>query len=352
MKRLFELAILGIACLVCLLPAMGQQKLDVRSLPTPSKTFVRTTVDPSGVLPGPGGIGVVWDFRGLPMGSEQRQFILSKSELPRSVQDSFPLTQVGVRTDTTLALYATVGRYFRLLGYVTPATQMTVITDPYDTRPTEIVYSGRLLDAYKAVIRTVGTGSLVAKRTGQHSITYDGFGTLLLPQATYRDVARLTTTGSTTDSTIVGPNTVVVRRVISRTTYQEFSNDTVRMEIEEVVTTTTRNGQPIGQPSTSKTVVYYGLNSSTDVEEEVKGTLLVAPNPSNGSTLRITGLEYNVQFLQVFDVSGTRVASVGWTRRGEAELAVTLPGLTNGVYVVVAECSNGRVRVMPFTVMR
>lgn len=333
-------------------PLMGQQKLDVRSIPTPSKSFVRTTIDPTGVTPGPSGFGVVWDFEALPPGTEQRQFFLSKSELPKSVQDSFPLTQVGIQTDSILVLYATVGRYLRLLGYVTPSTQMTVVTDPYDTRPTEIVFSGRLLDAYKAIIRVGGTGGQTARRTGQHSITYDGFGTLILPQATYRDVARLTTKGSTTDSITIGANTIVTRRVVTRTTYQEYSNDTVRLEIEEVTTTVTRNGQPIGQPTTLKSVVYFGRNTTTSVEEDAVGSPSIVPNPSNGSALVIKGCEQELRSLYVFDVSGTRVANVGWTRRGDAELSVTLPGLANGAYVVLVELANGSIRVMPFTVMR
>ncbi len=295
---------------------------------------------------------MTWDFSKLPNGVQQIQSYLAANQIPRAVRDSFPGTQVAISTDTTLALYAIVGRYFRLLGVVTPKTQMSVVTDPYDTRPTEIVYTGRLIDAYRAVIRVTGPGGGIVRRTGTHAISYDGFGTLILPARQYTDVARLTTTGATTDSLVVNAVTTVTRMATRRTTYQVFSSDTVLLEIVEVQTTVTRNGQQIGQPTTATTVIHYGNANPNSVDEEATRFATVVPNPSNGSALRIQAFSKDLQSLHVFDVAGLRVEGITWERRGDNDLAVTLPGLSSGAYVVVLESAGGSTRVLPFTVLR
>lgn len=342
-------------CLISILlsvSALAQQPLDERSLPKPSKSFSRTIADPTGVLPGPGGVGLTWDFRNLRPRNEQIQSYLSFLELPPAVRDSFPTAQVGIRVDTTLSLYATVGKYFRLIGVVTPNTQLTVTTDPYDTRPTEIVYSGRLIDAHKALIRVGGGSGPTINRFGQTAVEYDGFGTLILPKATYSNVARITTTGSTTDTLVIGAVTTVVRRSVRRTTYQVFTSDTVLLEIEESTTITTRNGQQVGQPITQRSVIHYGWETTSSVDEDWSKDLVVSPNPSNGSVVNVTGIEDEVASIQIFDITGSRITASSWSRSGQSDLRISLPNLGTGSYVITLERVDGSVRVVPITVLR
>lgn len=343
--------LLGLITILLSVSATAQQPLDARSLPSPSKQFSRTVSDPTGIVPGPGGVGLTWDFRNLRLGAQQIQSYLSLQELPPVVRDSFPSAQVGIRIDTTLSLYATVGKYFRLIGVVTPNTQLTVTTDPYDTRPTEIVYSGRLIDAHKAVIRVGGGSGPTINRFGQTAVEYDGFGTLILPKATYSNVARITTTGTTMDTLVVGAVTTVVRRATRRTTYQVFNSDTSLLEIEESTTSTSRNGQQVGQPVTQRSVIYYGWESTTGVDEDGSKNLVVSPNPSNGSVVNINGFDGEVASIGVFDITGSRIDGASWSRYGSG-LRISLPNLGTGSYVVTLERGDGSVRVMPITVLR
>lgn len=343
--------LLGLISILLSVSATAQQPLDARSLPTPSKRFSRTIADPTGVVPGPGGVGRTWDFRNLRPGPEQIQTYLAFGELPQSVRDSFPTAQVGINIDTTLSLYATVGKYFRLIGVVTPNTQLTVTTDPYDTRPTEIVYSGRLIDAHKAIIRVGGGSGPTINRFGQTAVEYDGFGTLILPKATYSNVARITTTGSTTDTLVIGAATTVVRRATRRTTYQVFNSDTSLLEIEESTTTTTRNGQQVGQPVTRRSVIHFGWESTTSVEEDRSRSIVVSPNPSNGSVVNLNGFDGEVASIGVFDITGSRIDGASWSRNSSG-VRISLPNLGTGSYVITLERGDGSVRVMPITVLR
>mgnify|MGYP000138427797 CR=1 FL=1 len=349
---MYRSLILTLATVLATASATSQQALDVRSIPAPRKQLERTIVDPTGVVPGPAGVGVIWDFRSLSPGVAQLQEYLSIDDLPQAVRDSFPTTQVAIQTDTTTSLYTTVGRYFRLIGTITPNTQLTVTTDPYDTRPTEIVYSGRLIDAHKAIIRVRGGSGPVIRRNGQHSVVYDGYGTLQLPTATYANVARLTAIGTTTDSLAVNAVTTVTRRTFRRTTYQMFDSDIVLMEIQEVITNVTRNGQPVGQQTTTRSVVHYGRNVTTDVQEEPESKLVTSPNPTSGSQLMISGLLGDIRSLQIFTMAGNAINGATWTLRSDEEVAITLPDLSSGTYVLTVEMSNGTVRVLPFTVVR
>lgn len=349
MNRILTLAVVFLCLAVS---ARAQQRLDIRSLPTPSKTIVHTHVSGLRVLPGLAGIGINWDFSNLPSGIVSQHRYLSLAELPSSVRDSFPLAQVAVRIDTVTTLYATVGNYFRLLGYVTPNTQLTVTTDPYDTRPTEIVHTGRLLDSYKGVIRVGGVNGQIVRRSGVHSLEYDGFGTLVLPRESYSDVARISRIGSTLDSLVTPTVTIVVRTNTRRTTYQKFNSDTILLEIVETTTSTTRNGQPVGTPLTIHGITYVGDNSVTDVHEATLTPLSLYPNPTNGNTLTVVGIGGLIESISAFDPAGSAVSGLVLMPKSEVEASILLPQLSVGQYVLVCTLTDGSVRILTFQISR
>jgi len=333
--------------------AFAQPKLDVRTLPTPSKNISRTIVTTPNVSPGASGAGVVWDFRNLMGTGQEKQQYLSRSELPDSIRAQYPLAQVGVLADTTLTLFRAVGRYFQILGITTPRTQMTVVVDPYDTRPTEIVYTGQLLDAYKATLRVNATPQLVGSRLGQHSVRYDGFGTLILPKNQYQEVARLTILGNTTDSFTISGANVVIKATTRRTTFQRVTDDTILLDIAETLTSITRNGQPVGSPITTTAVTHVGFEQTTSVgNSESEHTALALPNPSNGKDLTISGI-YGEEVLHadVYSIAGSRVDHVRWQIKSTQSIAVSLPAVSSGRYLAVIETISGAIKIIPFVVV-
>lgn len=332
--------------------AIAQPTMDVRTVPTPTKNIARTIVTTPNVSPGSSGVGVVWDFRNLAGIVEQKQQYLSESELPDSVLELYPQVEVGVRVDTTLTLYRTVGNYFQMLGIVTPRTQMTVVVDPYDTRPTEIVYSGQLLDAYRATLRVNAPTPVLGNRVGQHNVRYDGFGTLILPKQQYQDVGRLTILGSTTDSFLIGGSRVVIIATTRRTTFQRVTGDTILLDIEETQTSITRNGQPVGNPITTSVVTYAGFNGATSVNDAEPAPLVLAlPNPSNGKELTIAGLVGDVRNAAVYTLSGSIVDHVSWQLKNASSISLSLPSVSSGKYVVVIETIVGTLKIVPFVVV-
>lgn len=340
--------LLTLTLLTMALPALAQPTLDVRTLPRPSKSIIRTQADTTGVRPGSAGSGAVWNFSNLVPRAQYTQRYVNRNELPIAVRDSFPAAQIGVISDTTTNLFSRVGNSFRLVGTVTPSAQLTVAPDPYDTRPTEIVYDGTSTDTYRATIR-VATGQTL-RRSGTDTLTYDAHGTLILPSGTFTNVARLFRRTLTLDTAIVGPQTIVIRRSTRTWTYQQDTSDIELLEISEATQQVIRNGTPIGTPLTIKTVNFTGPGGSSSVDDDAV-LRLAYPNPLQGAVLHIDDVNMEVADITVTNMAGASVAVDAWEHLGEA-IRITMPALASGGYTIVMRSPSGELRTSIVTVLR
>ncbi len=327
--------------LLTLLPTMAwaQPRLDTRSVPSPPKSFVQTRFDATGLVFGTPGREQVWDFRSLPPGQLQNRRYLSPSEFPPSVRDSFPSAQFGIQVDTVLSVYAVQGRYLRLLGTVGSNTQLTVGPDPYDTRPTEIVFSGTIIDAHSGAIRV---GTATGRRFGQTSTTYDGYGSLQTPVGRYDSVARLSTIGNTFDTLQTGSDIIVVRRSFRSVVYQSIVSDTQLLVFDDITTSITRNGSPVGLPNRTVSGAYHGSNPATSVDSDALfPNVTVAPCPLRGSVCSVAGLPFTPLSVRLFSMAGPEVHDVQWTPDADGRVSISMPYITPGAYILLIGIPDG-----------
>lgn len=333
--------------MVIAMPLLAQPTLDQRTLPRPTKTLTRSFADTTGVRPGQAGSNAIWNFSFLQQRSQYTQRILSRADLAADVIDSFPQVQIAVVNDTTTNLFARVGQTFRLLGTISPTARLTVSPDPYDTRPTEIVFDGTSTDTYRGTIR-VQTGQAL-RRGGTDSLTYDGHGTLFLPTRTYTGVARLYRRTLTLDTLNQGPQTIIIRRSTQTWTYQQDTSDVELLEITQSTQQVTRNGQPVGTPITTKTVSYLPEGPNSVDPDHTQRTAF--PNPLQGAVLSIDDVDIDVARVQLIDMHGAELEVSAWQRAND-RLLVTIPAVANGVYSVVLTSPTGVVRRTRLTLLR
>lgn len=352
------MAVVGIGSIVGSTVASAQPRLDVRSLPAPSKQFVMGVADTVGVKVGPAGANVVWDFTqlrrtGVGVDSLTTEY-LSPLATPPEAAALFPTAEVAVRTGERIEFFRTEGTMFRMLGTWTPTTSITSGTaNPYDTRPVEITFGGQHVDQYQATLNSQ-TAPQVQQRAGTHTIVYDGFGRLLLPNGEVGNVARTKTTTRTTDtSRYTSPTQREVIRatdIESYTWLQPISN--VPWVIVNFTTVrVTTNGRPVSTRSTREVLFRDTINSIPSSVDEASSLDRVYPNPTHaGDEVIVEGIEADVFSADAVDIHGV-ATSVSPVRIASEKVRVALHRLPAGSYVLVLRTPRGvhhrRIVVLP-----
>lgn len=331
--------------------AWAQRPLTASSLPSGPLQYTQV-VNGARIAFDSGGRARVWNYSDIGGGGERIVSHLAPSSLLPSVLAQFPATQVAVRIDSTLTLYATVGQFFRQLGVVTPNTQTAVVIDPYDTRPTEIVYSGRIIDAHRADIRITTTPPYTGTRRGLSTSSYDAAGTLLIPGAQLDNIARLNTMMVTIDTISNGTQTLVVRTETRRLTYQQVDNPIIFLDHSLVIRTVTRNGVAIAPPDTARTTAYYG-RLVTSVEDGIAGPApSVTPNPVVSDLVVVRNVFFVPSSIELLGTDGSVVSIRNWNADGSSAIHVTMPSVANGAYSLRLYHGDGRVLSIPVIVVR
>lgn len=332
--------------------AWAQQILTASSLPSRPLQY-KQIVDRSRIEFDSGGRARVWNYSDIGVGGRERIVShLAPSSLLPSVLSVFPATQVAVQIDSTLTLYATVGQFFRQLGTVTPNTQTAVVIDPYDTRPTEIVYSGRIIDAHRAAVRINITPPYTGTRRGQSTTSYDAAGTLLIPGARLDNIARLNTMMVTVDTIGNGIQTLVVRTETRRLTFQQVDNPIIYLDHSRITRTVTRNGVVVAPPDTSITTAYFN-GPITSVEDVIAGPQpSVTPNPVVSDLIVVRNVFFVPSTIELLGTDGGIVSIPDWNADGTSVLRVTMPAVANGAYSMRLYHGDGRVISIPVIVVR
>lgn len=339
--------------------AGAQPRLDRRTLPAPSKSFVMTLADTVGVKVGPTGPNAFWDFRqlvrrGLGEDSVTIQY-LAPSQTPPEAAALFPTAEVAVRTGARYQFFRIEGTMFRSLGEWTPTTSLTSSTaNPYDTRPVEITYSGQHVDQYKAVI-TSQVQPFVQQRAGTHHIVYDGYGTIRLPRGEVENIARTKTTTRTTDTarfTTPTPRVVITTTDIESYRWAETSSNVPWVIINFATVRVTNNGQPVSTLVSREVFFRDTLTEITSVTDGFGNDQeQVYPNPAhNGDDVVLRGIAADVLDATLVNVQGVE-CTIPISRLGLDRCVVRLRGIAAGSYVLVLHSAESvwrrRIVVLP-----
>lgn len=348
---LHRIRILIAVALLAATSAFAQLPLTDGSLPSGSMQYTQIVV--STPIPfDSGGRNRVWVYNDLGIGRERTVSHLEPASLQPSVLAQFPLTQVAVQQDSVLTLYARVGQFFRQLGTVTPNTQTAVVVDPYDTRPTEIVYSGRIIDAHRADIRITTTPPYTGTRRGQSTTSYDAAGTLFIPGYQFNNVARLNTMMVTVDTLRNGTQTLVVRTETRRLTFQQVDSPILLLDHSLVIRTVLRGGVVVAPPDTVRTTAYFG-RLTTSVDEVHAGPLpTLSPNPITSDHVVVNGVGFAPQSIDLVGIEGGVHTVDTWSIAGALSLRAWIPPVANGAYSLRLHRSDGSVVAIPIIVVR
>ena len=339
-----------ITCLICfcVFDVAAQPILGGRTLPAPYDQFRMIPCDTVAVGVGSPGVDVVWSYRDLrALTPDPVVTIYSDSTLLTDAQRQvFQGSDVVVLDDTTLSVYQTVNDVVRLIGRVTPTTELVAESDPYDVRPTEITFDGRNRDRFAGTLRLLLEIPQLQPVTGSHEYHYDGFGTLVLPDFIYDNVARVSAR-----DTIIGEVTYNAQRARlswSRwtTTWQNVSSQRPLLVIEEnTVLLTDSRGTPLAEPFVHKTVRYQPFDNTSSVGDDEESRLHVAPSPSLNDHVTVLGLHGDPAHVMVISARGEVVHCT--ITQGADGMVLDVHGLAHGTYYVLS-MSAGRLRTASF----
>ena len=304
MKRLLLWACIAACSAVA---AIAQPIFGSRTLPFPYVNYRMNVCDTAGIAPGTAGNGQVWSFVNLIRSGTKTTgtSIIDQIGLSPDLRAKFPTATVVVIDDTTSSFYRIVGNQWRLDGRVTPNASLVVSPDPYDVRPTEVVFNDPKVDTYGGTFESTMLPPGPKPVIGSHSFTYDGFGRLVLPDVSYDNVARITLHDTMSAEFTVGPQRSFLRITSQTTTWQQPNSSIPLLVIEEsaaeIVDT---SGTPLMPRSFQKTVRYLDRNSVTSVGDDVAGALMVAPSPASTDRVTVLGQNHSSTTVVVINAIG------------------------------------------------
>lgn len=177
---------------LALLSLTGTPALQAQITITSAATFPPAGVQDSayiatGTLPGAGGNGVTWDFSSLTLSYGALTKMMAPASTPYS--SSFPSATHAVELNIT-GMPGPVYDYYELTSegyYIIASTYSSASPNDNYTPNTKLRIPFPL--AYGSTV--VDTFQKVGYPLNSYAITYDGFGTLKVPGATYDQVARI-----------------------------------------------------------------------------------------------------------------------------------------------------------------
>lgn len=339
--------------LFCLgISATAQPNLRSTTLPAPFKTFGMRPCDTTGVRVGPGGTGLTWNYANLKTAGTD-SVITSYSDstaLTMAQRTRFRNAEVVVKDDTTTSIYRTVTGSWRLVGRITPTTEMVVGVDPYDVRPSEIVFNDPKSDKYNGNYTSAFPVQGSRPFTGGHSYVYDGLGTLQLPLKTYVNVARVTWRDSVSVTVQIGATSGFLRIITRTVSWQEVNSNVPLLVIEEkTISVVDDKGAPLASQLSTRSVRIRGEGQSTSVTDDPFYSLLVWPSPASGDHITVKGLLLDPATVTVINAAGQAVACP--VSSIDSDLRIDVRSLPAGTfYVLIAE--DYRIRTASFVRMR
>ncbi len=298
MKRFLFLCVFGLTSLTAV---TAQPNFTASNLPEAGLMIQWKNADTLGIVPGPGGAQQQWDFSQLKvLGGSQQLSYAAPASSPYAA--SFPTATLAEESDTAWSYYKLANGRWTRLGEQSAAFQSGEWANPLDVAKVPWSYNETINDDAQHQFSSQGT---TIRRTGTITAKYDGYGTIVLPQGTFKNVIRIAyhqVVKDTSDIT-VGPVTLgtgITTDIVSWVWFQEGNNrpllsiDTVRITIV--------NGPPVNMTQAMR----YTHVQVTDQEGD--GTTPEAPTnlvPEDGT--RIAGTSAELSWTKASPNYATRV---------------------------------------------
>ena len=180
-KKFFAASLFGLLSLA----AVAQPTLTSANFPQVGDEFSRINANPSTVLPGAAGANVFWNFASLvpTSGSNSGQYVTPSST---TLGSTFPTADVANVSGTYVTYYDVTSAQSSWIGADNGGTLIT-FSDPLLEMTYPFTYGATFSDIGD---RQYNVGVVVGSRLTRDVIA-DGYGTLVLPNATYENVLRV-----------------------------------------------------------------------------------------------------------------------------------------------------------------
>lgn len=279
---------------------------------------------------GPGGANAVWDFSGSFSGLEFPYTAMGTAGTQHA--DSFPMASstLFMDGDSDFSGYY----YFDFNGGFTEhgevfldgtGVDQAVYSDPLTFFTTPLTVSSAGSDSYAKVTYTLWAP---VNTSGSHAWSVDGYGTLILPNATYTDVLRIHAVQSV--ETIIGPVTIQSTREEWRWMKAgiPFSLLTFAMDTEDEET------------EVSAQTALISFNGATGISDLPELPMRAFPNPvSDVLTLELKA-SGTVQY-RVLDALGREVLQGEIIASGTLRHSISVVALNAGLYLLEVRSADG-----------
>lgn len=301
--------------------------------PVVGDSFTTTYMDTTGVVEGPFGSNILWDFSNLTSTGEQWTAVyVDPSEAPNN--SLYPDADIAVSYDGLAhTFYDTDGNSVYSLGVAYEEFAM-VYSNSEKVAEFPFTLSSTFVDSFNASY-DLGEG-LETRNSGRIKMMGDAFGIIVLPDGSTRGALRVKILRESSDTLIVTGIPIGINTFKS-TTYQWYINESKY----PVLGISYVEMQTNGIISKYKQVD-YNTETPTDVNDEpkqiVSGFELLQnyPNPFNPSTKISWHTSVgSYQTLKIYNILGTEVATLldEYKPAGSYEVDFDASNLSSGVYL-------------------
>lgn len=333
--------ILTICFVILCAQAFAQIQITSSYAPVSGNIFLSYDADTTNVNPGNSGASQTWNFASLvQIGDSNYATFVSPSSTPNG--SAYPsATVAGGLSDpvsgSVYTYYQATGSSLSILGTVVTSTQTLNIplSDPLVIQTYPLNYGNSSNDNYSGS-GVFGSGTI--KRRGTISISYDAYGTIVLPSGTVNNVARIKLVQTVTDSTFIGVN--YISSVSTTTTTYQWYKQNYKFPLMEISNSTT-NSYPSGSVTKSKSVSFVKNAATIGI---VNNNISVAdgyklynnyPNPFNPVTqIRFSIPKNEFVSLKIYNSLGEEAAELisQNLNQGDYTYSFDASRLTSGAY--------------------
>jgi hypothetical protein len=285
----------------------------------------------------PGAAGVVnWDFSGYSQDSTYQNY---GTQIAATSQPTYPNANVALITsygDTTF--YQVTDTELTNWGYYSSILGKTVYSNGQSILRFPLTYGESYTDsvAGKSTIKYIGVTK--TGRKGVVTVSYDGYGDLLLPNmVSYTSVARIKTIANAVDS-ILNPTTNTYISIPSTITSYFWYAQKLNYPVFSIVSI--HLGSPINSDNT--VAIQSGPYTTTAVQDaQLAASIDVAPNPVQDMLgININQTMSDAVVFTLKDLSGKTLLVSGAPAGNGSRTSINVSSLVQGFYVLEIESAG------------
>ncbi len=284
---------------------------------------------------GPGGAGAVWNFSGS---------AFSGNTMQHTARNAVSMPDAALFPDATMVLESEPGSAFETHTYIdlnggytehghvfidNPFAQQNVFSDPMMIFSTPLTASSAGVDSYSSVsITSYGE----VHTTGTNTWTVDGYGTLVMPNATYTDVMRVR-------GVHVEVNTLNINGIIVNTDYLLEEWRWVKAGIPAPLLVFSMETDVDGTRVAGR-VGLISFNGATGIGNSAELPMRVYPNPVRDIVTIELEAQGSVQY-RVLDALGREVLQGSISVAGTLRHNINVSALNTGLYQLEVRSAEG-----------